>query len=454
MHTYQWLPSDIHIDGNGKAKILSYINGLNPDTNATLYAALEELVTTFLPMWNQCITTLTSPELQNTLHGPEHIEDFRSCLDLESLDPDSLFDPPSIEEYRRRKLEEQTNESQRKRKLHTMEENTNVDSGKSIEASNASYDDDDDDESDDESRREEREWKKSRIFIAPQVGKFTPPVTVKGDEETKLQDQTIQVIFKIASVELSPEKPQFEGGTWHVEGTDRENIISTAIHYLDSDNITVPSLSFRQSIGDSPFMDVGYHQDEHEPINRLFGSLFDGTHKAQSKIVNLGSVQTPAKRTIVFPNTMQHKLSPFELKDKSKPGYRRFIVMFLVDPHLRITSTAEVAPQMLLNERELASVFKVDSSQLSKQPPLIQNLPAELSQKVMKSYFSNSIESFEKVKRLVADKNTDDVVDQETPMTFGEACWHRDRLMEQRRYFNDEMVQDTENDEGWGLCEH
>ena len=29
----------------------------------------------------------------------------------------------------------------------------------------------------------------------------------------------LQIIVKLANIELTPEKPKYEGGTWHVEGT-------------------------------------------------------------------------------------------------------------------------------------------------------------------------------------------------------------------------------------------
>ena len=28
----------------------------------------------------------------------------------------------------------------------------------------------------------------------------------------------LQIIVKLANIELTPEKPEYEGGTWHVEG--------------------------------------------------------------------------------------------------------------------------------------------------------------------------------------------------------------------------------------------
>jgi Protein of unknown function (DUF4246) len=36
---------------------------------------------------------------------------------------------------------------------------------------------------------------------------------------------------------------------------------------------------------------------------------------------------------------------PFELEDKLKPGHRKILALFLVDPNLHIISTASVPPQ-------------------------------------------------------------------------------------------------------------
>lgn len=52
-----------------------------------------------------------------------------------------------------------------------------------------------------------------------------------------------------------------------------------------------------------------------------------------------------AGRVLVFPNIYQHSLGSFSLKDKTKPGHRKILVFFLVDPTTRIVSTAQVPPQ-------------------------------------------------------------------------------------------------------------
>lgn len=54
---------------------------------------------------------------------------------------------------------------------------------------------------------------------------------------------------------------------------------------------------------------------------------------------------TPQGRLLTFPNTLQHKVEPFELVDKSRPGHRRFLALWLVDPQYRVCSTRNVPPQ-------------------------------------------------------------------------------------------------------------
>lgn len=41
----------------------------------------------------------------------------------------------------------------------------------------------------------------------------------------------------------------------------------------------------------------------------------------------------------------QHRVSSFRLQDPTKSGHRRFIALWLVDPHRRVISTANVPPQ-------------------------------------------------------------------------------------------------------------
>ena len=59
----------------------------------------------------------------------------------------------------------------------------------------------------------------------------------------------------------------------------------------------------------------------------------------------LGSAGTRAGRALAFPNILQHHVDPFRLTDPSRPGHRKILVFFLVDPSVTIISTSDVPPQ-------------------------------------------------------------------------------------------------------------
>ena len=83
-----------------------------------------------------------------------------------------------------------------------------------------------------------------------------------------------------------------------------------------------------------------YEQFDFKAIEEIYDIAND-----EATIQELGSVLTREGRLLTFPNVMQHCVEPFELEDKKQPGCRKFIALFLVDPHVRIISTAEVPPQ-------------------------------------------------------------------------------------------------------------
>lgn len=499
-HQYQWLPADLHIDLNGKARLLSYINSLK---ESRLHAPLEDLVSAFIPMFEQVLTFQKDKSLEHHIHGPSYLEHFRP-EGFSEMQPDEFFDLQSEEEFR---------EWKEKR----------IKEGKEIPpCPPPEYDDEDDDEE----WAERRHWHSVRTFVPPKVHPFEGP-DLENVERISLHNKTIQIIFKLASVELTPEKPEYEGGVWHIEGTYSEEIYATGIYYLDSENITDPTLQFRQRMAEDATVDWNYEQGEFEPMNRLYGHVQNGDDSVQSMYIPLGHLSTPSRRAIAFPNTMQHKLSPFKLIDPSKPGHRRMIVMFLVKPNCRITSTAELVQQQC-NEREAAFAFGTTVDEL----PNIKlgKFNFDVSDLIVKEILGKSKQAFEQFKQITQsrkekgeeeeeeeggddddededdededDENEDDeddeddenedeeveqrrreleqerrqmeqrrreieesrdekdqkirqrkVVEFTAPMTYEEACWHRERLMQQRSKIMEDFVQEDE-DEGWNLCEH
>jgi hypothetical protein len=155
------------------------------------------------------------------------------------------------------------------------------------------------------------------------------------------KDQGLQVIVKLASIELTPDKPRYSGGSWHVEGMKNEHIVATSIYYYDVENTTPSHLSFRQG-AEIDELDLRYEQDDHEPLATVFGTE---SMRDEPAIQEIGRIATPEGRILAFPNTLQHAVEPFELVDKTKPGHRRFLVLWLVDPHYRVVSTRNVVPQ-------------------------------------------------------------------------------------------------------------
>lgn len=93
-------------------------------------------------------------------------------------------------------------------------------------------------------------------------------------------------------------------------------------------------------------MDIGYEQDRHDFMQQVYGYHEDLDNYNDDLITQeLGSVVSKEGRIITFPNTLQHQVSPFSLVDASKPGHRKILALFLVDPHTRIISSANVPPQ-------------------------------------------------------------------------------------------------------------
>ncbi|KAJ3131690.1 hypothetical protein HDU90_008142 [Geranomyces variabilis] len=152
-----------------------------------------------------------------------------------------------------------------------------------------------------------------------------------------LKGSRLQVIVKLASIHLTPDKPEYKGGSWHTEATGTEGIVATGIYYYDTDNITVSRLAFRRDVTEC--LD-NYEQNARWAVQQVWGLAdeFDAT-------IHIGEIDAIPGRCIAFPNTYQHRVEPFRLVDPSKPGHRKILAFFLVDPSRPSLSTARVPPQ-------------------------------------------------------------------------------------------------------------
>jgi hypothetical protein len=261
------------------------------------------------------------------------------------------------------------------------------------------------------------EWKQGKVDnpVVPPTDYGNPATSHESytvELEKTWRKQGLQVIVKLASIELTPENPKYEGGSWHIEGMQNEHIAATSIFYYDVENTTESSIMFRQE-ADLDMMSIRYEQNEHEPLEEIFGVESLREYPA---IQELGSISTPQGRLLVFPNTLQHSVEPLQLQDPSRPGHRRFLVMWLVDPHYRIVSTRNVPPQ----RHDWWMEAGWDHARVD------ERLPAELSQAIVQEV-------------------------NEWPMGMAEAKKLRLELMDERTHLVDKV---EEHFATYNFCEH
>jgi len=97
---------------------------------------------------------------------------------------------------------------------------------------------------------------------------------------------------------------------------------------------------------------------------------------------DVGGVDTREGRLLTFPNILQHRVGSFKLEDPTKPGHRKIVALFLVDPNIKIISTANVPCQ------QQDWWWKETYSQADKISPSLNksgvaNLPVELQDHVL-----------------------------------------------------------------------
>ncbi|KAF8626051.1 hypothetical protein AX15_005105 [Amanita polypyramis BW_CC] len=290
---FQWLPCDVDVSGN-QPKIVSYVNNLHPQRHKDLYSVIEKIIDCAIPLWNTTLTKLKTPK---HYFNPRvsYTEAFRKNGDNE------------MPEWK------------------------------------ADMDEDDYDDRfgawlDMEARQPEVGAFQPLSYVLQSDG--TPPEDYSADLKRDYGDRGLQIIVKLANIHLTPEKPEYGGGSWHVEGMMNEHICATALYYYDSENITPSELAFRQFSDAEEANEINYDQQYHRWMLDVFGCDPEGP-----PIQDVGSVETRESRLLTFPNILQHQVQPFKLADLTKPGHRKILALFLVDPNTRIISTANVPCQ-------------------------------------------------------------------------------------------------------------
>ncbi|KAF5965948.1 hypothetical protein FBULB1_11955 [Fusarium bulbicola] len=375
---YQWLPCDVDLAGE-QPQIKSYINNLHPVRYKAVYSLIEELIAKSLPAWDVVCRSArkefrfkrfgTVHEVKWTCNVPE------ICAKMHGCYPSSRM----------------------------FAQGEDYDSGS--ETSSVF----------EEGEMLNREWwsETHKINCPEPLEDATYPLDASHfrSEGFFSNSSRTQVIVKMANIHLTPEKPTYDGSSWHVEGQLIEHICATALFYYDSDNITESRLSFRTHADRDNLEDrLSYSQGDYHGIEAIFAIKAKG-----NKMQDLGSVLTQEGRALFFPNIYQHRVEPFELAEKTRSGHRKIVALFLVDPVIPVISTGNVPPQQ-------------------------------------KHWWKDELKESEPLNRLPSEIR--DAITQEVdyPYAIDEARRVREDLISERRVVNSDSV--GRRAQNWNFCEH
>ncbi|KAJ1646832.1 hypothetical protein LPJ64_001716 [Coemansia asiatica] len=184
------------------------------------------------------------------------------------------------------------------------------------------------------------QWRADAQHMGPQpdpYAKFDRPIPPQT-----LRNRRVQIVAKMHNIVLSPEQPEYPGDNeWYVEAMSNERIIATVVCYYDEHNVTQGDIAFRDRLNSK----IEYVEGDRQSINLDYGLLKNP--RADSEILTkyIGSVNIFQGLCVGFPNLYQCKSSGFKLADPTKPGHRKMLTFYLIDPSIKIPSTEFVPPQ-------------------------------------------------------------------------------------------------------------
>ncbi|KAJ7982958.1 hypothetical protein DFH06DRAFT_1440513, partial [Mycena polygramma] len=274
-----WLPSDFSVNAtDGSVKLVSpYINNLHPTKHKALYPLIESVLSAFVPLFERVLSQINgeNKDLYRDIYAGITVPCIWSKGDVEWEEGMTDAQYNKLREEAPKVLPEAFEE------------------------------------------------------YAGELEKTIVPYSLRG--------KTIQCIIKLANIHLTPEDPEYKGGSWHVEAMLNEHIVASGIYYYDEVNISESRLAFRVTTSDPV-----YHEQNDELCMRLLYGMKRCSHCCQ----DLGSIPTTAGRTLAWPNVYQHRVAPFQLLDPTKPGHRKILAIFLVDPSIEtIPSATDIPPQ-------------------------------------------------------------------------------------------------------------
>ncbi|EIN04957.1 hypothetical protein PUNSTDRAFT_75484, partial [Punctularia strigosozonata HHB-11173 SS5] len=119
-------------------------------------------------------------------------------------------------------------------------------------------------------------------------------------------------------------------------GMKNESIVASFVYYYDCENITQSRLAFRNATSEPA---------EHQNGDVSCMRVLYGYSQWEATSQEIGEVPTKQGRAVAFPNIYQHRVGDFELIDRTKPGYRKILVFFLVDPTVTVPSASTIPVQ-------------------------------------------------------------------------------------------------------------
>ncbi|KAF2226129.1 hypothetical protein BDZ85DRAFT_272677 [Elsinoe ampelina] len=406
-YQFQWLPSEVSFTDNG-VKLDSYINNLHPQHHRALYPIIEKMLGFAIPLWDAVFARVKQDE--TVLRFEDRKAEYE------------YFEGTGFDEWSARRRAER-----RARATDTADNVNEEDDPEAGISTDSPVELDSEEEQDEEDEfndfvfdsDHETEWPRRRRRLIPpepmpyDLFKARLPERHHPLLKEAYGQEGLQVIVKLANIHLTPEKPNYTGGSWHIEGMLNEMICATALYYYDCKNVTDSYLAFRQTV-DCEEMEMNAHgQDDYSGLETLFGIEQNGRG-----VQDVGRTLTRQGRLLAFPNMVQHQVCPFSLADKTRPGHRKILAFFLVNPKARVLSTANVPPQRKdWWEEELRKTGGLD------------RVPEELRRRIV--------------------EEVDDF-----PYGVEEAKRIRERLMEERKSYNVYADEQVICEREFFFCEH
>ncbi|KAJ3282428.1 hypothetical protein HDU79_009942 [Rhizoclosmatium sp. JEL0117] len=302
----QWLPSVFEVEDDS-VDVYSYINNLNSRKHPELQDTIKSVFEAMIPMFELALGS------------------------LRLIDPETRIEASmDINDYQQRQWEWEFNEYVRHK--FGVKDLKDPAMPKTIDERDFT-----------EFRRQLGLQQRSPPFKIPGLpASFEEPID-SGIYSLSLAGRGVQVIVKMANIHLTPENPVFNGGNWHLEGMDNEAIAAIGIYYYSTENITTSCLSFRNVCTSDQWLLPSFLR--HKIFDEVFGVIKSNDSDQIAQVA--GHIEAIQSRCVVFPNHFHHKAGAFELEDKTRPGHRKMLAFFLVNPDYQTISTADVGMQQV-----------------------------------------------------------------------------------------------------------